>query len=209
MAAVAFRSLGRSYGVSALVFGWDALTAAMDELDVIRSQVREGRTLERTTRFYEILNRRQIGTTHGSQVATVIELSEGWCIVHWTHDPKSIALYSSIYSLRQALCGDDSVFLLTLTDTSQRSRRARKSPPHSAISLTRPERTLAVMLGHALTNKQMALHLGIAESTVKNTLSRVYQKLDVLDRTQAALMVRDLGLSEPETLQEPLEPNAK
>ena len=42
-----------------------------------------------------------------------------------------------------------------------------------------------VAAGHP--NKVIALRLGISEKTVKNHLSTVFQKLDVTDRTQAAL----------------------
>ncbi len=43
-------------------------------------------------------------------------------------------------------------------------------------------------------NKEIAVALTLAEGTVKNHLSNIFGKLGVLDRTQAALMARDLGL---------------
>jgi len=43
-------------------------------------------------------------------------------------------------------------------------------------------------------NKEIAAHLRIAEGTVKNHMSQVLTKLGVLDRTQAALKARELGL---------------
>ncbi len=43
-------------------------------------------------------------------------------------------------------------------------------------------------------NKEIATQLGVAEGTVKNHMSQVLAKLGVLDRTQAALRARDLGL---------------
>ena len=42
-----------------------------------------------------------------------------------------------------------------------------------------------VASGHP--NKVIGLRLGISEKTVKNHLSAVFQKIDVTDRTQAAL----------------------
>jgi DNA-binding NarL/FixJ family response regulator len=43
-------------------------------------------------------------------------------------------------------------------------------------------------------NKEIASQLNIAEGTVKNHMSQVLAKLGVLDRTQAALRARELGL---------------
>ena len=43
-------------------------------------------------------------------------------------------------------------------------------------------------------NKEIAGALNLAEGTVKNHLSNIFGKLGVLDRTQAALLARELGL---------------
>jgi DNA-binding NarL/FixJ family response regulator len=57
-------------------------------------------------------------------------------------------------------------------------------------------RELGVLLALAdgLSNKEIAARLGIAEGTVKNHMTNVLGKLGVLDRTQAALRARELGL---------------
>jgi len=49
-------------------------------------------------------------------------------------------------------------------------------------------------LAEGKSNKEIAGALNLAEGTVKNHLSNVFGKLGVLDRTQAALMARELGL---------------
>jgi len=51
---------------------------------------------------------------------------------------------------------------------------------------------LAVLDGHL--NKQIAHNLGISEATVKAHMTAVMRKLDVSNRTQAALVARSLGL---------------
>lgn len=43
-------------------------------------------------------------------------------------------------------------------------------------------------------NKEIATALDLAEGTVKNHLTNIFGKLGVLDRTQAALLARELGL---------------
>ena len=45
-----------------------------------------------------------------------------------------------------------------------------------------------------MSNKEIGQHLNIAEGTVKNHMSQVLGKLQALDRTQAALRARELGL---------------
>jgi DNA-binding NarL/FixJ family response regulator len=39
--------------------------------------------------------------------------------------------------------------------------------------------------------------LGIAEGTVKSHMVRLYEVLDVTNRTEAAMRMRELGLDEP------------
>jgi DNA-binding NarL/FixJ family response regulator len=51
---------------------------------------------------------------------------------------------------------------------------------------------LAVLEGQL--NKQIAYNLGISEATVKAHMTAVMRKLDVSNRTQAALVARSLGL---------------
>jgi DNA-binding NarL/FixJ family response regulator len=59
------------------------------------------------------------------------------------------------------------------------------------------ERELAVLqlLAGGGSNKEIGARLNITEGTVKNHMTNVLGKLGVLDRTQAALKARELGLS--------------
>lgn len=79
------------------------------------------------------------------------------------------------------------------------ARLAEAAPAHrSAESLVEPlsERELEVLhlVANGATNKEIAAALVIAEGTVKNHLTNILAKLQVSDRTQAALKARDLGL---------------
>lgn len=60
--------------------------------------------------------------------------------------------------------------------------------------LTDRERAVLRLLAAGRSNKEIGAELGITEGTVKNHMTNVLGKLGVLDRTQAALRARDLGL---------------
>jgi len=72
--------------------------------------------------------------------------------------------------------------------------------PESALleSLTERERQVLSLLGRGLSNAAIAEHLHVAEGTVRNHVSAVLAKLDLADRTQAALMALRFGLADAE-----------
>ena len=72
-------------------------------------------------------------------------------------------------------------------------------PPRAACTALREplsarETGVLKLLAEGRSNKEIAAALRLAEGTVKNHLSTIFAKLQVLDRTQAALRARDLGL---------------
>jgi DNA-binding NarL/FixJ family response regulator len=62
------------------------------------------------------------------------------------------------------------------------------------MPLSPREREILTLLGTGASNKEIADRLCLAEGTVKNHVTNVLTKLDVRDRTQAALRARQLGL---------------
>ncbi len=60
--------------------------------------------------------------------------------------------------------------------------------------LSEREQQVLEMIALGLTNRQMAERLYLAEGTVKNYVSALFQKLGVDDRTQAALKAKEMGL---------------
>jgi len=74
------------------------------------------------------------------------------------------------------------------------AREGRK--PTQALSDPLSERELAVLqlLTEGCSNKEIGSRLNITEGTVKNHMTNVLGKLGVLDRTQAALRAREMGL---------------
>ncbi|MCA9903696.1 MAG: response regulator transcription factor, partial [Anaerolineae bacterium] len=63
-----------------------------------------------------------------------------------------------------------------------------------ADSLSDREKDVLTLLAHGLTNTEIAQQLFLSEGTVKNYVSSVFAKLDVADRTQAALKALRYGL---------------
>ena len=55
------------------------------------------------------------------------------------------------------------------------------------ISFTKREKQILSYLSCGLSNKEIAIKLNITEDTIKSHLRRIYKKIDVNDRTQAAL----------------------
>jgi DNA-binding NarL/FixJ family response regulator len=62
------------------------------------------------------------------------------------------------------------------------------------MPLSPREREILVLLGNGASNKEIADKVSLAEGTVKNHVTNILTKLDVRDRTQAAIRARQLGL---------------
>ena len=66
--------------------------------------------------------------------------------------------------------------------------------PTNIAGLTDRELELLRLVARGLSNKEIASTLELAESTVKNRLSILFEKLEVKDRTQAAIYAMSHGL---------------
>ncbi|WWR15860.1 response regulator transcription factor [Lachnospiraceae bacterium JLR.KK008] len=68
------------------------------------------------------------------------------------------------------------------------SQLIRKNDHKEKIdSLTKRELEVLILLAHGVFNKEIAEKMGISERTVKNHISSIFRKIDVSDRTQAAV----------------------
>jgi DNA-binding NarL/FixJ family response regulator len=67
-------------------------------------------------------------------------------------------------------------------------------PPGALDVLTPRERQMLDLLAAGLPTVAIARRLGVATKTVSNTLSTIFAKLGVTNRTQAALLARRAGL---------------
>jgi DNA-binding NarL/FixJ family response regulator len=63
----------------------------------------------------------------------------------------------------------------------------KKNMPYSDDSLTKREIEVLKLLAEGLFNKEIAYMLAISEKTVKNHVSNIFKKINVSDRTQAAV----------------------
>ena len=78
------------------------------------------------------------------------------------------------------------------------SRLASAAPPAASNELARlseRERDVLRLIARGASNKEIAAALFLAEGTVKNHVTSILDKLEVGDRTQAALRARELGLT--------------
>ncbi|MDD3417235.1 MAG: response regulator transcription factor [Lachnospiraceae bacterium] len=55
------------------------------------------------------------------------------------------------------------------------------------LALTDREREVLILVAQGMFNKEIALKLNISERTVKNHISNIFKKIEVSDRTQAAV----------------------
>ena len=76
-------------------------------------------------------------------------------------------------------------------------RLLNSSPSNSKQQLTDRELRFLELLSRGRNNRQIADELDLAESTVKNNLSALFQKIGVRDRTQAVLYAFQNGLVAP------------
>jgi DNA-binding NarL/FixJ family response regulator len=76
--------------------------------------------------------------------------------------------------------------------------RLSERSPDASQALVDPlsirELEILRLLAGGATNREIALQLFIAEGTVKNHVTNIFSKLDVTDRTRAAIKARELGL---------------
>ncbi|MCG8350912.1 MAG: response regulator transcription factor [Chloroflexales bacterium] len=113
-------------------------------------------------------------------------------------DHKALAEAIRTVAAGQALI-DPQVTAQVLREFNRRSGNVVAQPPRSAerlALLTERERMILRLLVGGKTNQEIGERLTISIGTVKNHISSILGKLDVRDRTQAALWAQQAGLSE-------------
>jgi DNA-binding NarL/FixJ family response regulator len=111
--------------------------------------------------------------SHQELIGTIREVAQG-------------GAYLPSLPLRKLLCEFQSL------------RRHRTSQPQTSCSvLSRRELDVLEWVVRGYSNKQIARELCIDETTVKTHLHRIFEKLDVRDRTQAAIFALQQGWFSP------------
>jgi DNA-binding NarL/FixJ family response regulator len=67
---------------------------------------------------------------------------------------------------------------------------AKNHQPASLAELNPRERSILLLIGRGLSNREIASHLHLSEGTVKNHVTQVLSKLQLRDRTQVALWTK-------------------
>ena len=73
------------------------------------------------------------------------------------------------------------------------TRGPRLHPEDPLSRLTEREEQILALIGTGLSNKEIALKLDLQEKTIKHHVTRILSKLQVRNRTEAAVLVRDRG----------------
>jgi DNA-binding NarL/FixJ family response regulator len=76
----------------------------------------------------------------------------------------------------------------------QISKMPQKSPTTIGSNLTEREKEVLMLISHGKSNSEIAENLYLSEGTVRNYVSSILEKLDVTDRTQAAVIAIRSGL---------------
>lgn len=84
-----------------------------------------------------------------------------------------------------------------LIAASADSQSARERARKLVSTLTEREAEVLACLGEGLSNAQIASRLYLSEATVKGYVSRMLDKLNCANRTQAGLLAHDAGLVKP------------
>lgn len=103
--------------------------------------------------------------------------------------PKSTRGSVLLEALRGVLAGDVYVPPLALGGSA-----AERPAPRSALTGRQIE--VLRLLARGLTNREIAEVLRITEETAKSHVKHIYEALDVNNRTEAAMRMRELGLDD-------------
>jgi DNA-binding NarL/FixJ family response regulator len=74
------------------------------------------------------------------------------------------------------------------------SRKTARTQDHLIESLSERELEILRLIAQGASNREIAGALFLAEGTIKNHVTNILGKLEVRDRTKAALKAKDIGL---------------
>lgn len=104
-------------------------------------------------------------------------------------------LVGAIHAAARGECFLQSTVTGTVVDAVTRMMTSGPTASALVMPLSPREREILGLVSAGASNKEIADRLCLAEGTVKNHVTNILVKLDVRDRTQAALRARALGLA--------------
>jgi DNA-binding NarL/FixJ family response regulator len=110
---------------------------------------------------------------------------------------KNIPPQELVASIKAALSGAvliDPRVISKLMHNSAAADSGEQTYPDWLDSLSRKEKQILGLIVHGHTNSEIADTVHVAEQTVRNYVSRIYEKLDVRNRVQAIQVARKSGL---------------
>jgi DNA-binding NarL/FixJ family response regulator len=113
--------------------------------------------------------------------------------------PKQSSRAELLAALRLVLDGGRFVPPSALAPDAEDLAAARRDRRRErATSLTERQRTVLSLMARGLTNREICGVLGIAEGTVKAHAAAIFDLLEVTNRTEAAVLARELDLRLPD-----------
>lgn len=100
-----------------------------------------------------------------------------------------------VLSIRRIMRGENTLHP-EATTTLEMDRQESQNAPHLLNPLTPREQDVLAELTKGKSNREIASSLFVTEKTVKTHISNIFTKLQVQDRTQAALYAVKHGLTE-------------
>lgn len=97
----------------------------------------------------------------------------------------------------RAVAAGEAIFSPTIAARLMDYFTATQASPHAAVfpELTEREREVLALIARGRSNAEIAGELTLSLKTVRNHASNIFNKLQVADRTQAALRAREAGLT--------------
>ena len=108
-------------------------------------------------------------------------------------DTRSKELLAVIKKVHQGHAVIDTQMTTRLLNEFRQIAKAREDPP-KLQTLNEREQKILILVAEGASNKDIAVELGLSERTVKNYLSIIFQKLQVNNRTEAAIRAVQDGL---------------
>jgi DNA-binding NarL/FixJ family response regulator len=109
-------------------------------------------------------------------------------------DTRSRKLLEVIRSVHRGQAVIDPEMTNRLLDEFRRVTNRKEQKPQKVQSLTDQEQRILTLVADGASNKDIAAELDLSERTIKNYLSVIFQKLQVNNRTEAAIRAVKDGL---------------